>query len=947
MTPQLWEDVGGAASIAASANTLVVNHTWRAHEKIRRVLAELRTTSSQASPVEREFTASLASDTRERRLLTRVVSFDFSETRLDEALRSVRATSPLPIVVDWRALSENVISADSPVTLRLSDVSLRSGLRHLLRDLDLGFTIVNGNLLITSHDRVEDHLRFRVYSIADLIDAHTEPQRAVEPQVESTPFADVQPQHAPFGGSDPVSFPSERLGGLGSDPGGGFSPESDPGENQEFGFDGFETDPVNDTLDAEVLREILMAEVKADSWDEVGGNASVEVSEGGTSLRVLLTPNAHDQIVEFLIAIRRIRRGDSSTVSLTVQSPRDATIEAQLRAGLQKKIRRLDLLEVELSRVAELLSRFAGVPIVIDTRQLDSVGLGTDTPITIDVNNLSVESLLHLILDDLELAYVLRDEVILITALEASEWQQSNRLYPVADLVTIDGRLKGKPAALIAQDLIDVLTFTISPTSWSDVGGAGAVECIPSVWALSVSQSEQVHQQVTRWLAILRRCRQLARAWKPGEPIRTIIDDRNERDRTIQHTLTLDGSALRFKETPLHEVVKAVGRQFGITVSLDNLALDTVGLGSDTPVTLDARGLTLGAALRHLLRPLELTYQVRNDLLLITTQEEVNANLHTWVYPVPDLTTSDFGAWRSRQGRDGDRDFQLDLVIKGDYDTLRELIMQAVEPAFWDEVGGHGSIAASRVANALVISQTKETHEQIVNLFQTLRLAHKMQHAGSDTREFLVGTQQEISISRTMQQPVVGLQFDGVGLKNAAAYLSRKYRIPIIVDARALDLVGVAADLRIDLSADGVSLGQALHIALAPHELAWTILDNSVVITSLEETALRQRFRVHLIRDLLADKQKEPKDTYFDYHSSLVESIVETVSPEDWDVNGGAGSIQILENIDAIVISQTEGLHQQVNRHLTKLRQEGWRSPIMKYPKGQGGGSQNPGGGFF
>lgn len=42
VTPNMWDDVGGPASLTMSGNTLIVNHTWRAHEAIRERLARLR-----------------------------------------------------------------------------------------------------------------------------------------------------------------------------------------------------------------------------------------------------------------------------------------------------------------------------------------------------------------------------------------------------------------------------------------------------------------------------------------------------------------------------------------------------------------------------------------------------------------------------------------------------------------------------------------------------------------------------------------------------------------------------------------------------------------------------------------------------------------------------------------------------------------------------------------
>jgi hypothetical protein len=66
-------------------------------------------------------------------------------------------------------------------------------------------------------------------------------------------------------------------------------------------------------------------------------------------------------------------------------------------------------------------------------------------------------------------------------------------------------------------------------------------------------------------------------------------------------------------------------------------ALDDAGLGPDESVTINLHGISLRSALSHLLRQLNLTYIIRDELLLITTQIEAEEHLVVKVYPVADL----------------------------------------------------------------------------------------------------------------------------------------------------------------------------------------------------------------------------------------------------------------------------------------------------------------------
>ncbi len=94
---------------------------------------------------------------------------------------------------------------------------------------------------------------------------------------------------------------------------------------------------------------------------------------------------------------------------------------------------------------------------------------------------------------------------------------------------------------------------------------------------------------------------------------------------------------LEFVETPLSDVIDYLKEYHGIEIQLDNSALTDVGIGSDTAVTKNLKGITLKSALKLMLRELKLTYVIQDEVLLITTPEEAESRLSTKVYPVADL----------------------------------------------------------------------------------------------------------------------------------------------------------------------------------------------------------------------------------------------------------------------------------------------------------------------
>ena len=152
-------------------------------------------------------------------------------------------------------------------------------------------------------------------------------------------------------------------------------------------------------------------------------------------------------------------------------------------------------------------------------------------------------------------------------------------------------------------------------------------------------------------------------------------------------------------ETPLADVAKFLAEQQKIAVTLDQRALADVGISPDVPMTLKLGPLPLESALALLLRPLDLTWVIRDEGLLITTPEEAERALITATYNVRDLVAS----------------------IRGDMDSLMDVILSTISPASWDQVGGPGSLAPLPASGSLQIRQTLQVHRKIEQLLDDLR----------------------------------------------------------------------------------------------------------------------------------------------------------------------------------------------------------------------------------
>ena len=112
-------------------------------------------------------------------------------------------------------------------------------------------------------------------------------------------------------------------------------------------------------------------------------------------------------------------------------SPAELQIKERLSTPVEARYR-----DRPLAEVLDELAKQAQVPLHVDLVGLDSESVGTDTPVTISLDQkISLKSALKLLLEPLHLDYVIRDEVLKITSPQLVRGEVYSVSYPVADLV--------------------------------------------------------------------------------------------------------------------------------------------------------------------------------------------------------------------------------------------------------------------------------------------------------------------------------------------------------------------------------------------------------------------------------------------------------------------------------------------------------------------------------
>jgi len=375
---------------------------------------------------------------------------------------------------------------------------------------------------------------------------------------------------------------------------------------------------------------------------------------------------------------------------------------ARIRAALDLEID-CEFVQNSLSDVAVHLAHALGIDVVLDRKGLEEIGIATNAPeITKKLTGISTRSALRLMLNDLDLTYVIRDQALWITPIEKAESQPVARVYRVGDIVNIEGIDEHGPNY---HDLADTIVHIVAPDTWYEVGGSGSIDAIYG--ALVVSQTDSVHEKIEAFLEAYRLIIQTDQL--PEEAGLQAIILGQEKHRPLHDSLDKPVTVL-LRDKPLWKAMESIGDKLQVPIMLDIRSLEEYGIDSATPVSGKFAEVPMRFVLKRLLHELDLTYMIRDEVILVTTPEACESQLLDGLYSVRDLVQL-----HSADPKSDDLDF----------DSLIQVITTTIEPDSWDVVGGPGGIDSLLPAPTLVISQTQDVHEQISKLLGRLQAAKR------------------------------------------------------------------------------------------------------------------------------------------------------------------------------------------------------------------------------
>ncbi|PQO45003.1 nucleoporin [Blastopirellula marina] len=432
----------------------------------------------------------------------------------------------------------------------------------------------------------------------------------------------------------------------------------------------------------------------------------------------------------------------------------------------------------------------------------------------------------------------------------------------------------------------------------------------------------------------------------PAEPtpevpsVQVTADYVNQPITNVEQRRAVEAKLLRrvncqFTDTPLSEVLGRLQSQAGIDIRLDNRALEDVGLSSDVPVTFHLRQLRLLTTLDLMLRELDLTYVISEDRLIVTTPEEAESDLRTVYYPCDDLLKQFAG-------------YGLD------YDSLIQGITTCVEPEYWEELGGPGSVQP--LNGGLVISQVDTIHWKIERLMAALRRAKGLPSENYDPTTIELGSQrfERERIDRALSVVLPELSLKRTPLEELVQSISQRTGVRFWIDRRAMEDVGLSPDVELTNNWRNVTAAVVLHDVFSQLELTGQYRDDIYVITTPEEAESELKLKLYPVRDFLAGENwatgadpfangggqplKAERHYVADF-DSLINTITTVIEPESWEDLGGPGAIQPYHVSDVLIVAQTDEIHKKLDDLLREIRAgrfSGITEPVGSQPMATG-----------
>lgn len=230
--------------------------------------------------------------------LSNKISLHFENTPLIEVIRYIRTATGTNVAIDLPAIEEEGVTTNTQVTIDVDNIMVQSALNLMLEPLNLGYSIENEVLKITSKLRQQGRMVAAAYPVADLV----VPMRSKNREPSNVFTNNLFNQNSQMSVSSVGGVQNAGMFQVGS--GQGQSPfmmGGGSGMNAQLSGTGQEQ------FEFDTLVDLLTSVVEPDSWQEVGGLGTIRSNETTLSLVIRQTQEVHREISDLLDQLRRLQ----------------------------------------------------------------------------------------------------------------------------------------------------------------------------------------------------------------------------------------------------------------------------------------------------------------------------------------------------------------------------------------------------------------------------------------------------------------------------------------------------------------------------------------------------------------------------------------------------------------------------------------------------------------
>lgn len=371
----------------------------------------------------------------------------------------------------------------------------------------------------------------------------------------------------------------------------------------------------------------------------------------------------------------------------------------------------------------------------------------------------------------------------------------------------------------------------------------------------------------------------------------------------VAHAFLNEPTDGEFADTPLEEVFDFLANRHNVSILLDMMALDTDGIETGMPVTIDVSPIPSANGVEQVGSDTKDAAANESQTAVVTLQQALDwiTRRHGLEWYVDDgiihVTSRDVEQEREISRSYFIRQFLVDGFTEN---SLIDTIQKMTGGQWMNIDGGGGTLAL--VGDVLTIRQNWQTHREIELLLGTL-LDHEKDSPVRYPTESL-------RLAQQIEQRIEEVDFDRAPLSDLVAFLSEVAKIRIRVDETALDEEGWDMDAPVSLKVENQSLRTILKLALKPLDLQAIAHEGSLEITTASRADETLSTVAYDVRNL-DDKAGQLRQ---------LEIAIQSTNGGPWLERDGNGGVLLIPGGGRMLVRQTDEGHREIRQLLAAQR---------------------------